>query len=156
MLTRNSIFHHFSMVNNNFWHNYQEFRLEQGLLKSGSQPLSAANDWNLVKFEKWIGKLIEGILLKLLILWVRKRLNFYYFFISCKTKMYNWVFCLLNFHIFISFWQIRHLENEGRKVTIPNFALWIMRDIDQLSTPSFPIGLVKIQSGLLLDQLRLA
>ena len=32
--------------------NYREFRLEQGLSKFGSQPLSTANDWNLVKFEE--------------------------------------------------------------------------------------------------------
>ena len=110
MLTRNSIFHHFSMVNNNFWRDYREFRLEQGLLKFASQPLSASDNWNLVKFEEWIGKLIEGILLKLLILWVRKRLNFYYFFISCKTKTYNLIFILLKSSYFHRF-----LENPSPK-----------------------------------------
>ena len=105
MLTRSGIFHHFSMVNNNLWRDYREFMLEQGLFKFGSQPMSGADDWDLVKFEEWIGKLIEGILLKLLIPWVRKRLNFYYFFISCQTKTYNLVFALLKssyFHQFLA------------------------------------------------------
>ena len=80
------------------------------MLKFASQPLSASDNWNLVKFEEWIGKLIEGILLKLLIHWVRKRLNFYYFFISCKTKTYNLIFVLLKSSYFHRF-----LENPSPK-----------------------------------------
>ena len=31
-----------------------------------------------------------------------------------------------NLHIIIGFWQIRRLENEGRKVNVTNFAIWNM------------------------------
>ena len=137
-LIKNNFLSIFSLIANqkrhfpSFFYGKQLFGAIIKNLKFGSQPLSAANDWNLVKFEEWIGKVIEGILLKLLIPWVRKRLIFYYFLLfflfHVKQRRITWFLSFWNLHIFISFWQIRHLENEGRNVNVTNFTIWNMHD----------------------------
>ena len=110
--------HDFSVVNNNFWCGYQEFQLEELLLKFGSQSVSAADDWKLVKFEKSIGRLIDGVLSILLIFPVRKRFSFHYFLFHVKERGITWVLSFWNLHIFIDFQQTRTPEKKGRKVKL--------------------------------------
>ena len=44
LLTRNGIFHHFSMVNNNFWRDYRGFRLEQAVVEIW-QSATVSRQW---------------------------------------------------------------------------------------------------------------
>ena len=54
--------------------------------------------------------------IKIMITWVRERFNFHYFFISCKTKMYNSNFVLLKssyFHQFLANSLPRNWRKKG-------------------------------------------